>query len=382
MTRIYLIRHAEAEGNLYRRAQGHWNGQITSLGKKQIDALAARFQDMQIDALYSSDLSRAMETAGALSRGRDLKLITTPELREMCMGTWEGEAWGDIAWKYPEQMGFFSHDPEKLSVPGSESYAQVQQRIENVILEIANKHDGQTVAVVTHGMAIRCFLCKVLGFCSSGIDGILHGDNTSVSLLEVTDGQIEVMFYNDNSHLGEDLSTFARQKWWRRGGGGVDYANLRFVPMDLRNKADAELYQHCYADAWTASHGSDTGFTPGVYLSTARSHSKDVPEALVKVMSGSEFAGLIELNPDRGKKESIGWISLFYLVPKFRRRGFGVQLLGYSAAYFAKRGRKSIRLHVAVTNERAIRFYKRYGFREIGIDPGVSSDQLLMEKEI
>ncbi|NCB50522.1 MAG: GNAT family N-acetyltransferase [Clostridia bacterium] len=381
MTRIYLIRHAEAEGNLYRRAQGHWNGKITSFGKQQIDALAERFKGMQIDAIYSSDLSRAKETAGALQRGRNLEIITTPALREMCMGAWEGEAWGDIAWRYPEQMENFSHDPEKLAVPGSESFSEVQQRIENELLEIAAKHDGQTVAVVTHGMAIRIFLCKAKGLCSSEIDGVLHGDNTSVSLLEVQGGNVEVMFYNDNSHLGEDLSTFARQKWWRRGAG-ADYANLRFVPMDLRKKADAELYQHCYADAWTASHGSDEGFLPNVYLSTARSHSKGIPEALVKVMSGGDFAGLIELNPERGKNENIGWISLFYLVPKYRRRGFGVQLLGYSAAYFAHRGRKAIRLHVAVTNERAIKFYKKYGFIEVGIDPGVSSDQLLMEKEI
>jgi probable phosphoglycerate mutase len=201
MTRIYLIRHAEAEGNLYRRAQGHWNGQVTSLGKKQIDALAERFEGLQIDALYSSDLSRAMETAEAIRRGRGIPLQTTPELREMCMGVWEGEAWGDIAWRYPEQMEYFGHDPARLSVPGSESFSHVQQRIENVLLEIAKRHDGQTVAVVTHGMAIRSFLCGVLGFCSSGIDGVLHGDNTSVSLIEVQDGKFKAEFYNDNSHL-------------------------------------------------------------------------------------------------------------------------------------------------------------------------------------
>jgi probable phosphoglycerate mutase len=64
MTKIYLIRHAEAEGNLYRRAQGHWDGKITDLGRKQIEALADRFKDVRIDAVYSSDLSRAMEKPG------------------------------------------------------------------------------------------------------------------------------------------------------------------------------------------------------------------------------------------------------------------------------------------------------------------------------
>ena len=122
MTTIYLIRHAEAEGNLFRRAQGHWNGKITPLGKKQIDALAQRFEGVNIDAAYSSDLDRAMETAGALLRGRDLKLRTTRELREIHMGVWEGDSWGNLSYKWPEQMYNFNNNPELWYVPGCESF--------------------------------------------------------------------------------------------------------------------------------------------------------------------------------------------------------------------------------------------------------------------
>lgn len=381
MTRIYLIRHAEAEGNLYRRAQGHWNGKITCLGKKQIDALAERFRDERIDALYASDLTRAVETAGALTRVCGLQPVTSPRLREMCMGAWEGEAWGNIAWRWPDQMEYFSHDPARLAVPGCESFSALQNRIGDMLQEIAERHDGQTVAVVTHGMAIRCYLCGALGLSSAEIDGVLHGDNTSVSLLEIADKKIKVLYYNDSSHLGEGLSSFARQKWWRREGG-PDRANLRFEPMNLHDADEAELYQRCYADAWTVSHGSHAGFVPAVYLSSALSHVKNAPESLAKVMSGDDFAGIVELNPERGKRERRGWISLFYLVPEYRGRGFGIQLLGYAAAYFSHRGRDALRLHAAVTNQRAINFYKRCCFREIGVEPGVASDQLLMEKGI
>ena len=69
MTKIYLIRHAEAEGNLYRRIQGHWDGSITPLGLQQIDALAQRFRREHIDALYCSDLSRARATAEVIFMG-------------------------------------------------------------------------------------------------------------------------------------------------------------------------------------------------------------------------------------------------------------------------------------------------------------------------
>ena len=82
MTKIYLIRHAEAEGNLYRRIQGHWDGSITALGLQQIDALAQRFRHEHIDALYCSSLSRARVTAEAITRYHDVPAVATPRLTE------------------------------------------------------------------------------------------------------------------------------------------------------------------------------------------------------------------------------------------------------------------------------------------------------------
>ena len=72
MTKVYLIRHGEAEGNLYRRAQGHYQSDITAKGHRQIAALAERFKDIHIDALYSSDLRRTLITAGAITKYHDI----------------------------------------------------------------------------------------------------------------------------------------------------------------------------------------------------------------------------------------------------------------------------------------------------------------------
>ncbi|MEG0036076.1 MAG: histidine phosphatase family protein, partial [Oscillospiraceae bacterium] len=95
MTKIYLIRHAEAEGNFYRRIQGQYDGHITRRGFTQIDALAERLRDIKIDALYSSDLTRTKTTAGAVLRYHDLILNTEPRLREIFMGEWEDLPWGN-----------------------------------------------------------------------------------------------------------------------------------------------------------------------------------------------------------------------------------------------------------------------------------------------
>ena len=119
-----------------------------------------------------------------------------------------------------------------------------------------------------------------------------------------------------------------------------------------------------------------------VYLSSARSHAARDPESLLQVLSGDEPVGVLELDPKRGKEDNCGWISLCYLRPEYRGHNLGVQLIGMASAYFFRKKRSAIRLHVAVTNEHAIGFYHHYGFRDIRIDPGVASDQILMEREL
>ena len=380
MTTIYLIRHAEAEGNLFRRAQGHWNGKITPLGKKQIDALAERFKDVHLDAVYSSDLDRAKETAGALLRGRDLELHTTRELREIHMGVWEGDSWGNLSYKWPEQMYLFNNDPAKWHVPGCESLDMCSRRMTAALKGIAEENDGKTVGVVAHGMCIKIFLMGVLGIRSDDPEGMMHGDNTSVSLLRYENGAFTVEYYNDNSHLGP-LSTFARQQWWRDTRKD-DPSSLRFAPLNPRDRQEAAFYTDCYRDSWIVAHGTDAGFMSSVYLSSARSHAARDSESLLKVLYGDEPIGVLELDPKRGKEENCGWISFLYLRPEHRGQGLGVQLIGMAESYFYAKSRRAVRLHVAVTNEHAIGFYRHYGFRDLRIDPGVSSDQILMERSI
>ena len=88
MTTIYLIRHAEAEGNLYRRIHGWYDALITDNGFLQIKALEERFRDIPVDVVYSSDLYRTMTTARAIYKAKGLELHTDPELREIYMGDW------------------------------------------------------------------------------------------------------------------------------------------------------------------------------------------------------------------------------------------------------------------------------------------------------
>lgn len=381
MTTIYLIRHAEAEGNLYRFVQGHYNSEVTAKGVRQIHALADRFKDIHIDALYSSDLKRTLLTSTAISINNGLEPVIDPRLREINLGVCEGISFGDMTHMDPQQMYYFNNDPDKWRADGAETFAECTERVYSVIQEIAAKHDGETVAIVSHGMAIRSFLAKVAGISSTEIRSMPHGDNTAVSLLHYDNGKFDIEYYNDNSHLPEELSTFAKQTWWRKDTNGKDEGNLRYEPLDPYE--DHELYTACYADSWRAAHGNTSGFSPESYVLSAMDHHDIDEKSLMCVLRGEdEFIGLIELDPEKGKGAGYGWISLLYLRSDCRGMGLGIQPLGYAIIYYQMQGRKSVRLNVSSENTHAVGFYEHYGFEIIGKEPGCGAPLYLMEKKI
>lgn len=384
MTKLYMIRHAEAEGNLFRRSQGHFNANVTQLGRAQLAALAERFRDEPLDALWSSDLCRTQSTAAAILKYHpELTLELSPKLREIDVGVWEDLPWGNIASDYPEQMELFTHDPARWSVPGGEPYENVAVRMRETALELGAAYPGKNVAVVSHGLAIRALICDILGVPSERIDSLPYGDNTAVSLITVEDGALSVAWYNDASHLENGgLSTFSRQSWWRDAVKKAPPKKVysRFAPLDPR--AESELYSSCYEQTWLASHGNLRGYAPALYLHSAEQHARRDPRCVMKLYAGPDFAGVVELDPDRGREDGAGWISLLYIEPDKRGCRLGIQLIGHAVSYFRRQGRSFLRLHVSETNETAIGFYEAAGFRMIGRAAGVGGPLRLMEMDI
>ena len=376
MTKIYLIRHAEAEGNLYRRIQGHYNGDITQKGHKQIALLAERFRDVQIDALYASDLQRTQKTAGAILKYHDLPLNIDARLKEVDMGSWEDKPWGNVAYDQPEQMRAFASDPAKWNIDGCENFEHLKARLKGVICELGKKHDGQTIACVSHGMAIRSLISEIQGIPSERIHEILHGDNTCVAAINYSDGELEIEYYNDNSHLPREMSTFADQDWWK-DKEKHDFSNLRIVPLDIA--ADAELYAACYRDGWKEAHGTLSGYSSEPYLRSAAASVNQNPLSLMKAFYGDDFAGIIELDTERMASLGAGWISFCYLTADKRGHSMGIQLIGHAVSVYRRLGRKSLRLLVAESNTAGIAFYDKLGFKCIGVEEGILCPLKLME---
>ena len=369
MTEIYLIRHTQAEGNLYRMMQGHWDGGVTALGWQEIEALAGRFQHIPVDAVYASDLYRARMTATAVTRWGGLPLHTRVGLREINMGRWEAAFFGNVSYEEPEATYRFLHDQEHWQVEGSETYLQVRDRAYGELTDIATRHPGQTVAVVSHGVTIRCLLSKITGIPLPETHRLPICNNTAVSHLYWEDGHFTVDYLNDASHL-EPLNI----PHWSL------CADLRHTALDPDREGD--YYSDCYADAWRASHGDLTGYTAESYLRAARDHHLADAGAVLRMLNGEESVGLVDLDTRRGAHAGYGWVSLLYLRPDYRGKGYGVQLLGRAVAKYESLGRKAIRLHVAEENAHARAFYEKYGFRTLSREPGSRGGLLLMEKKL
>ncbi|MBO6039815.1 MAG: GNAT family N-acetyltransferase, partial [Oscillospiraceae bacterium] len=161
---------------------------------------------------------------------------------------------------------------------------------------------------------------------------------------------------------------------WRRA------ADLRGAP--LSPKEDRAYYEACYADAWRFAHGDLEGFAPEPYFDAACGHLRVRPDAVLRFYDEEHSAGLLDLDPLRGKRCGYGWISLLYLEPAYRGKGCGVQLLARAYSMFRADGRRAVRLNVADDNETALAFYLREGFRQIGSEDGGHGRLMLMEKKL
>lgn len=158
MTRFILIRHGETDWNI----EGRWHGQadvpLNEHGREQAGQTARALAGIKIAAIYSSDLSRACETAEALASIAKLKAQFDARLREIHQGEWQGLLVSEIQAGYAEIFQRRMTDPMSAAPPGGETASQVMERVVAAIEEMRQKHSGQTVAVVSHGFAIACLL--------------------------------------------------------------------------------------------------------------------------------------------------------------------------------------------------------------------------------
>jgi broad specificity phosphatase PhoE len=159
MTQLYLVRHGQTDWNVEGRYQGQSDLPLNAAGRAQVERLSQELAEVPFCAAYSSDLSRARETARLLAAPRGIAVYLDPRLREISLGVWEGQLVTEIARQYPEAWAERRRDPARARAPGGESVAEVGVRVGEAADAIASAHPAGPVLVVSHGLALATLLC-------------------------------------------------------------------------------------------------------------------------------------------------------------------------------------------------------------------------------
>ena len=206
-TQLIIVRHGETEWNVKGVWQGQLNSPLTERGEKQAEAVAVRLKDYPIAHIYSSDLGRCIQSASPTARILELELKTDIRLRERGFGVLEGMSKEESQERYPGVWSGLSRKDIDFAPEGGESLRQKQVRFEEVYLEIAERHVGETVVVFTHGGGVDAILRTSLGI---GIEAERPYTlwNSALNIVSYLNGHWTVDTLGDIAHLKGMESAF------------------------------------------------------------------------------------------------------------------------------------------------------------------------------
>ena len=359
MTTVYLIRHGEAEGNVYRRCQGQYDSMLTPRGEKQIEKLADRFDSVSLDQIYASDLYRAYCTAKAIAVRKGMSVEMRPGMREIGMGDWEDKPWAELEHRFSRQFRIWMEEPWNFDKPDSESVLQAGQRAYDCLQEIAAENPEKTIAVVTHGSVIRGILGLTLEIPAQELPKIGWGDNTCVAKLLFSGSKIQVEYKNDASHLPDDLSTMKVVKWVEKDASRENY-QMWFRPIDWSKDSERIL-------AFVRMTGKEmTAEEEQAYLKQTRLQVLQNPRAACIGMVENLPMAFLRLDVLEESDPNTGVIDTMSLMPEYQGKGYGPQMLGECVSVYREMGKQTLSAKVPETDERTLSFLYKNGFTACG----------------
>ena len=197
---LILVRHGETVENVTGIAQGWKDGTLSELGTQQVAKLANRIARLEPTALFSSPLGRAIATAKAIAGATSLEIRILDDLREVCLGAWEGRPYLDIRRDDFDNYARWRDDPES-ACPGGESHNDVLNRMQKAFDAIASHANGQPtrVVVVTHGTAIRVGATLLLR-APLMVSRHLAQDNAAINIFDRRGDRFVLRVWNDTTH--------------------------------------------------------------------------------------------------------------------------------------------------------------------------------------
>ena len=201
-TRITAIRHGETAWNVDTRIQGQLNIGLNEKGQWQVEQAGLALAGEQVDAIYSSDLRRAFDTALALAKPHAMQVRTDEGLRERGFGQFEGKTFAEIEAQLPEQALLWRKRVPDFAPQGGESLLAFRARVITCVTKLAQQHVGQHIVIVSHGGVM-----DVLYRAATGLDlqapRTWQLGNAAINRLLWNGETLSLVGWADTQHLGE-----------------------------------------------------------------------------------------------------------------------------------------------------------------------------------
>jgi broad specificity phosphatase PhoE len=217
VTRLLLVRHGATYATEEDRFSGASGAELSERGRWQAARLGERLSHQNITAIYSSPLSRALETADIVGRHCRLEPVTRDGLREISHGHWEGLKREDVEKRFPDEYAAWEADPFTFAPLDGESGVAVLARALPVIRDIVTTHPGAQLLVISHKATLRLVLSSLLGFDARGYRDRLDQAPACLNVVDFkTPVRARLMLFNDISHYADRprLSDQTLSKWW------------------------------------------------------------------------------------------------------------------------------------------------------------------------
>ncbi|PIP37788.1 MAG: hypothetical protein COX20_00510 [Desulfobacterales bacterium CG23_combo_of_CG06-09_8_20_14_all_52_9] len=200
MMKLYLVRHGQTAWNLGEVFRGRADIPLDETGKKEVHLAGEALKGEILHAVYSSPLSRSMETAENIVKFQNIPVTPLEAIIDISYGEWEGKPLVEVQEKYPDLYSTWLKEPHKVRFPGGESLDEVSSRTMGAITRLVEKHKDENIALVAHRAPNKVICCALLGIDNSHFWRIQQ-DTASTNLFTYKDGVWIVSFLNDTSYL-------------------------------------------------------------------------------------------------------------------------------------------------------------------------------------
>lgn len=208
MTEIYLVRHGQSQGNLQNLFIGHSDPDLTEFGYQQAEIVADFLDNIHIDGIYTSDLSRAYHTAEVTAKRKGLPVHCREDLRELYAGKWEQAVYAQIGSHWPEEFRLWNEDFGNCHCPGGESILQFRERITAAVENVAKANPGKTICIFSHAVAIRVLTAAWKGLTLDQLQNHPWASNCSISRGIYDDGKFALLEYSRDDFMGASRTAF------------------------------------------------------------------------------------------------------------------------------------------------------------------------------